>query len=109
MTHILATPTEQEYKDLASEIKILIHLGNHKNIVNILGACTNGGKLDAIIEFCPYGNLSDFLKERRDVFSDSWTRKCDSGYDDDFCFLDMAFAALQVARGMEFLSSKKVS
>ena len=25
---------------LASELKILIHLGNHLNVVNLLGACT---------------------------------------------------------------------
>ena len=25
-----------------SELKILIHVGEHKNIVNLLGACTKG-------------------------------------------------------------------
>ena len=33
---------ETEYKDLLSELKILIHVGEHKNIVNLLGACTEG-------------------------------------------------------------------
>ena len=33
---------EAEYKDLLSELKILIHIGSHKNIVNLLGACTKG-------------------------------------------------------------------
>ena len=33
---------ETEYKDLLSELKILIHVGEHKNIVNLLGACTKG-------------------------------------------------------------------
>ena len=28
--------------DLQSELKILIHVGEHENIVNILGACTTG-------------------------------------------------------------------
>ena len=28
--------------DLQSELKILIHVGGHENIVNILGACTKG-------------------------------------------------------------------
>ena len=36
--------TEAEYKDLLSELKILIHIGEHKNIVNLLGACTKGRK-----------------------------------------------------------------
>ena len=34
--------TEAEYRDLLSELKILIHIGKHKNIVNLLGACTKG-------------------------------------------------------------------
>ena len=33
---------EVEHKDLQSELKILIHIGSHKNIVNLLGACTKG-------------------------------------------------------------------
>lgn len=36
--------TEAEYRDLLSELKILIHIGEHKNIVNLLGACTKGRK-----------------------------------------------------------------
>lgn len=27
-----------------SELKIMSHLGQHENIVNLLGACTHGGK-----------------------------------------------------------------
>lgn len=37
--------TASEYKALMTELKILIHIGHHLNIVNLLGACTkNGGK-----------------------------------------------------------------
>jgi serine/threonine protein kinase len=36
-----------EYKDLLSELKILIHVGEHKNIVNLLGACTKGWYLSS--------------------------------------------------------------
>lgn len=28
-----------------SELKVLSYLGNHMNIVNLLGACTIGGKV----------------------------------------------------------------
>lgn len=31
-----------KFADLQSELKILIHVGEHKNIVNVLGACTKG-------------------------------------------------------------------
>ncbi|KAL9972287.1 hypothetical protein ACROYT_G018570 [Oculina patagonica] len=52
--------TEAEYKDLASELKILIHLGQHKNIINLLGACTRGKRLMVIMEFAPHGSLLSF-------------------------------------------------
>ncbi|MGH0139142.1 UNVERIFIED_CONTAM: hypothetical protein FKN15_068863 [Acipenser sinensis] len=38
--------TASEHKALMSELKILIHIGNHLNVVNLLGACTkSNGKL----------------------------------------------------------------
>ena len=40
-----ATATESEIRDLAAELKLMIHLGQHKNIVNLLGACTTGRSL----------------------------------------------------------------
>lgn len=95
-----------------SELKILIHIGNHLNVVNLLGACTkpngedlrcppegegagslqapwNGprhlppatqspygpllprptGPLMVIVEFCKYGNLSNFLRAKREAFN----------------------------------------
>lgn len=41
--------TASEHRALMSELKILIHIGNHLNVVNLLGACTkpNGTKLAA--------------------------------------------------------------
>lgn len=75
--------------------------------MNLLGACTKGGNLCAIMEFCPYGNLVNFLRERRDIFSLQWARQGDN-YNEDFCFFDATVTALQIARGMDFLSSKKV-
>ena len=32
----------EKLADLRSELKILIHVGEHENIVNLLGACTKG-------------------------------------------------------------------
>ena len=98
--------TEVDYKSLASEIKILIHIGNHENIVNLLGACTSGGKLVAIMEYCSHGNLMNFLRDRREHFSFDWIKKGDNR--GNFCLLDVADAAIQIAKGMAFLSSKKV-
>ncbi|XP_057632117.1 vascular endothelial growth factor receptor 3 isoform X2 [Chionomys nivalis] len=62
--------TASEHRALMSELKILIHIGNHLNVVNLLGACTKpNGPLMVIVEFCKYGNLSNFLRAKRDAFS----------------------------------------
>uniref|UniRef100_A0A8C5J6L1 Vascular endothelial growth factor receptor 1 n=1 Tax=Junco hyemalis TaxID=40217 RepID=A0A8C5J6L1_JUNHY len=64
--------TASEYKALMTELKILIHIGHHLNIVNLLGACTkNGGPLMVIVEYCKYGNLSNYLKSKRNLFCPS--------------------------------------
>ncbi|XP_060755794.1 vascular endothelial growth factor receptor 1 isoform X1 [Neoarius graeffei] len=62
-----ATPSE--HKALMTELKILNHIGHHLNVVNLLGACTKpGGPLMVIVEYCKYGNLSSYLRSKRDVF-----------------------------------------
>ncbi|XP_011832276.1 PREDICTED: vascular endothelial growth factor receptor 3 [Mandrillus leucophaeus] len=62
--------TASEHRALMSELKILIHIGNHLNVVNLLGACTKPkGPLMVIVEYCKYGNLSNFLRAKRETFS----------------------------------------
>ncbi|XP_078220915.1 vascular endothelial growth factor receptor 3 isoform X3 [Callithrix jacchus] len=62
--------TASEHRALMSELKILIHIGNHLNVVNLLGACTKpNGPLMVIVEYCKYGNLSNFLRAKRETFS----------------------------------------
>ncbi|XP_051869259.1 vascular endothelial growth factor receptor 3, partial [Pristis pectinata] len=61
--------TANEHKALMSELKILIHIGNHLNVVNLLGACTKAnGPLMVIVEYCKYGNLSNYLRNKREDF-----------------------------------------
>uniref|UniRef100_A0A8C9TEL1 receptor protein-tyrosine kinase n=1 Tax=Scleropages formosus TaxID=113540 RepID=A0A8C9TEL1_SCLFO len=61
--------TANECKALMSELKILIHIGHHLNVVNLLGACTKpGGPLMVIVEYCKYGNLSNYLRSKRGDF-----------------------------------------
>uniref|UniRef100_UPI00398EAAA9 macrophage colony-stimulating factor 1 receptor-like isoform X1 n=2 Tax=Pristiophorus japonicus TaxID=55135 RepID=UPI00398EAAA9 len=57
-----AHSTEKEA--LMSELKILSHLGQHSHVVNLLGACTHGGPVFVITEYCCYGDLLNFLKHR---------------------------------------------
>ncbi|KAM4574533.1 vascular endothelial growth factor receptor 2 [Fundulus diaphanus] len=145
--------TSSEYRALMSELKILIHIGHHLNVVNLLGACTKpGGPLMVIVEYCKHGNLSSYLKSKRGEYS-PYKRKqvnsrrwapadedvtegdlglgkvaqldictgtaedkasCTGGYpteessvDDHLTMEDLISYSFQVAKGMEFLSSRK--
>ncbi|XP_044105453.1 vascular endothelial growth factor receptor 1 isoform X1 [Neovison vison] len=150
--------TASEYKALMTELKILTHIGHHLNVVNLLGACTKqGGPLMVIVEYCKYGNLSNYLKSKRDLFflnkdaalhGEPKTEKMEpdleqdkkprldsvtssesfasSGFQEDkslsdveeeedsddfykqpITMEDLISYSFQVARGMEFLSSRK--
>ncbi|XP_048053502.1 KIT proto-oncogene, receptor tyrosine kinase b isoform X1 [Megalobrama amblycephala] len=66
-----AHSTEKEA--LMSELKVLSYIGNHMNIVNLLGACTVGGPTLVITEFCCYGDMLNFLRRKRDAFFSSKT------------------------------------
>nr|XP_046180678.1 vascular endothelial growth factor receptor 3-like isoform X1 [Oncorhynchus gorbuscha] len=58
-----------DHKALMSELKILIHIGNHLNVVNLLGACTKpSAPLMVVVEYCKYGNLSNYLRAKREFF-----------------------------------------
>ena len=51
--------------DLVSEMEMMKMIGKHTNILNLLGCCTQDGPLYVIVEFAPYGNLRDFLRQHR--------------------------------------------
>lgn len=90
---------------LVMELKIMIHLGHHDNVVNLLGAVTKNiekrknfiyndfssfskhfskiffasipGELMIIVEYCPFGNLKKYLEMNRDYFIDQIDRNTD--------------------------------
>ena len=37
--------TDQELTDLVAEMEVMKTIGKHKNIINLIGACTQGGQL----------------------------------------------------------------
>jgi len=62
-----------EREALMSELKMMTHLGNHENIVNLLGACTLSGPIYLIFEYCCYGDLLNYLRNKREKFHRTWT------------------------------------
>ncbi|KAJ8673410.1 hypothetical protein QAD02_004672 [Eretmocerus hayati] len=69
MVHKGAEPIH--LRALACELKILVHLEKHLNIVNLLGACTDNidrRELLVIVEYCCFGDLRSYLLRHRDKF-----------------------------------------
>ncbi|KAA0187845.1 hypothetical protein HAZT_HAZT005000 [Hyalella azteca] len=68
---------ENQLKCLVSEVKIMMHLGRHTNVVNLLGVCTENyrlGQFQIIVEYCKYGNLLNFLREKKAAFINAMNR-----------------------------------
>ncbi|XP_032240703.1 fibroblast growth factor receptor 2 isoform X2 [Nematostella vectensis] len=102
-----ADATENELADLLSEMDTMKNIGSHKNIINLIGACTQNGPLYVVVEFAPHGNLRQFLRERRP--SDYHRSRSDSSTHSQPSLIvrDFISFAFQIARGMEYLSFKK--
>lgn len=101
--------TDNEMMDLVSEMEMMKMIGKHINIINLLGCCTQNGPLYVVVEYAPYGNLRDFLRQHR---------PSTNGYEPAIGIeekekktltqKDLVSFAYQVARGMEYLASKRV-
>ena len=63
----------------------------------MLGACTLRGPLWVILEYCPHGDLLQFLRQRREVFP-QWKRNPDDG--DTLCLMDLLRMAIEITDGM---------
>ena len=99
--------TDREVRDLIQEMEVMKFIGRHINIINLLGCCTQTGPLYVVVEFAPYGNLRDFLRERRPPCSNY--EKVVSLEDNTrtLTYKDLVSFSFQIARGMEYLSSRK--
>ena len=60
-----------------------------------------------IMEYCPNGDLLTFLRSKREIFEQSWI-KSDRQFQKRLTFFDLATVTYQIARGMDYLLSKKV-
>ena len=104
----LERATIEEYRDLASELKILMHVGVHTNIVNLLGACIKRDGILVILEYAPHGSLLKFLRGKRDVYEATWTTTASDPEIAGLNISNLVNYSYQISRGMEYLASKKV-
>ncbi|XP_044137061.1 platelet-derived growth factor receptor beta [Bufo gargarizans] len=70
-----STARSSEKQALMSELKIMSHLGPHLNIVNLLAACTKGGPIYIVTEYCRYGDLVDYLHKYKHTFLQYYAEK----------------------------------
>ncbi|XP_030372496.1 fibroblast growth factor receptor homolog 2 [Scaptodrosophila lebanonensis] len=103
--------TDADMASLVREMEVMKLIGKHKNIINMLGCCTQNGPLWVIVEYAPHGNLKDFLREHRP--RGQQRRSESDGYLDDkasqqhFGEKELTGFAYQIARGMEYLASRR--
>ncbi|XP_028563731.2 fibroblast growth factor receptor 1 isoform X3 [Podarcis muralis] len=98
--------TEKDLSDLISEMEMMKIIGKHKNIINLLGACTQDGPLYVIVEYASKGNLREYLQARRPPGMEYCYNPTHIP-EEQLSFKDLVSCAYQVARGMEYLASKK--
>ncbi|XP_058117772.1 platelet-derived growth factor receptor alpha-like [Anopheles ziemanni] len=109
---------------IIAELKIIILIGRHLNIVNLLGAVTENirdDQLMIILEYCRYGSVLEYMRKNRsnffncnyDITSASSQQYWFIGEEDEedrtnFQTMDLICWSAQVANGMKYLASKNV-
>merc|ERR1740129_503253 len=96
--------TEKEKKDLLQELGVMKMLDPYPNVVKLLGCCTEKDPIFVIMEFVEKGKLQDFLRKSR-AEQDYGNLH---GSSQRLTSRDLTLFAYHVAKGMEYLSSKKV-
>lgn len=127
--------SDKDLADLVSEMEVMKLIGRHKNIINLLGVCTqeggagwaqgrgiwgtenslttslsplaSAGPLYVIVECAAKGNLREFLRARRPPGPDLSPDGLRSS-EGPLSFPALVSCAYQVARGMQYLESRKV-
>ncbi|XP_044743573.1 tyrosine kinase receptor Cad96Ca [Chrysoperla carnea] len=95
---------DKERSDLASELEIMKTLEPHPNVVRLLGCCTDNGPLLVIMEYISRGKLQSYLRNSRaERFYGNM-----HGQSKTLTSKDLTSFVYQVARGMEYVSSRGI-
>jgi len=96
-----ANATVVERRDLINELKIMVTVGEHPNIVSLIGACTRGEPILVLVRLAENGCLLNQLKKSREnPYINVENKK------EHFTHSDKIKIARDVAKGMSHLSSK---
>ncbi|XP_022795156.1 inactive tyrosine-protein kinase transmembrane receptor ROR1-like isoform X1 [Stylophora pistillata] len=93
---------EKDRKDLLNELQIMVTVGEHPNIISLIGACTKTDSILVIVRLAPNGCLLDQLKKNR---GNPYENEMEMQV--GFTRVDKVKIARDVACGMFHLASKK--
>ncbi|XP_017778109.1 PREDICTED: tyrosine-protein kinase receptor torso-like isoform X1 [Nicrophorus vespilloides] len=121
-------PIQEDLQQFKEEIELIKSVGKHPNIVSMLGCsirnCNNGPML--IVEFCEKGDLLNYLRAIwKSIKSEDYSKlngTCDSTAANQFSnklylmdvtkhqykIKDLLSMALQISKGMEYLSNLRI-
>ncbi|CAH1249313.1 LRRC15 [Branchiostoma lanceolatum] len=104
-----ASADEDDKLSFLQEIRAVVDLGSHENLLGLIGCCTLVGDLMYLItEFMPHGDLKSFLGKCRDTQKMTYIQL--EGYYKSgnriYCFeeKEMYKVSLQVAKGMDHIA-----
>lgn len=94
--------TEGDFKDLLNELEIMTSVGNHPNLINLIGACSVGGPLMILVEFAEHGSLLRYLRDHRKQNYDNMNE-----YTVEISYSERLRMACDVSDGMKHLAAVK--
>jgi len=96
--------TDKDKRDLLNELSVMKMMETHPNVVRLLGCCTDKEPIFVIIEFVNGSTLQEFLRKSRSEHH----YKNLHGASQTLSSRDLTSFAYQIAKGMEYLTSKKL-
>ncbi|XP_062123763.1 fibroblast growth factor receptor homolog 1 [Drosophila sulfurigaster albostrigata] len=102
--------TDDDIASLVREMEVMKIIGRHINIINLLGCCSQSGPLYVIVEYAPHGNLKDFLYKNRPLTKEQLEGSHSPPLAPPQHIItekDLIKFAHQIARGMDYLASRR--
>ncbi|XP_071953526.1 uncharacterized protein [Antedon mediterranea] len=97
--------------DFLTELNIMAMIGDHENVIHLIGACINEGTLYVAMEYAKHGNLLTFLKLSREehLYSNSSAMRAkDDHFVSSINQEQLLKFCWDIAKGMNHLTSRGV-
>jgi epidermal growth factor receptor len=88
----------QDEQEFFAEMNLMKEIGKHKNVVSLVGVVTIDQPLLLVVEFAEYGDLKNYLRDRRATETKAAQLTVD----------ELLLFAIQIAHGMDYLSLLKI-